>query len=320
MINVWVFSIPIYLIFHIFGAFLLGFLLWRNIKKFREKTELVFDFVFQYLLITIVFGRLMYMIQNFSEFAKMSWSIYPYFYLPGAERIWFKQMPFALIKFWEDGMDYSAMLLGGVVFLIIFLSVKKVSAKNYILAIRSLIISQIILIIGFFVGANYYGQVIDSVFSIQYASIDDQNRLPLQLIEIVILLLIFSLSFLIKNSRLFLGIFLFLIGWTEIVITYFLSDELKLSDGIGFTQLVYLLVVFLGIGISVFSFKDDKESDQAEGKQFLAGVEENVPVAPRLRTKGYRSFHTSFSTYRKENPSFLSRLKRMFSKDKKKEE
>ena len=95
-------SIPIYMLFLIISSFIMGFLLWSKRKKFKLRYELIFDFIIFYIISSIITGRLIFLLENYSNFRHISWSIYPYYYDPGAERVWLKQMPWIILEFWDD--------------------------------------------------------------------------------------------------------------------------------------------------------------------------------------------------------------------------
>lgn len=320
-------KIPTFLIFQIISSIIVGFMIWRKRKVVNLKSEKVFNFVILFGVVSVVTGRLFYVVQNFDQFKQISWSIYPFYYRPGAERVWFRQMPWIVMKFWEEGISYSALMLGGVVYTLIFSHLEKLTRKFLNIVVKAFCLGQIIQIAGFFIASNYIGKVIDSPIGIKYP-VDDNYRIPIQFIEIGVLVgLVFLFKYLkkIKKSRMIFGIYLFVFGWLEVVVGFFKDSGEELSNGVSsvswygvnLTQLAYLIFIFIGILISVFAYQENIGVVNTKVEPIRSKVSTglkfgNTKSGNSYMNCSYRDFKSSYTTYRKSRPSFMAWLKRKF--------
>jgi len=306
-------NIPTYILFLVASSFIFGFLIWRERKKYNIRFEMIFDLIIIYILVSFLTSRIIYIFQNFEVFKKISWSIYPYYFDPGAKRVWFKQMPWAILNFNESNINYSGLLLGGVLIVLIFIYLKKVSRKVIPIFTNALCVSHVIQIIGFFIVSAYIGKVTDLPLGVKY-SFDNQARIPLQFIEIAVIgVLIYAFYILQKKGKQsgIFGIYLFVFSWLQIIIDFLKDKSLSTSNEISIFQIIYLVLVFIGIIITIFAY-------QVKDKDFI-NVETSVRKTPNeqnatLNKAGfkYRDYKSSYSTYQSSNPSFWARIKRKF--------
>ncbi|MBU0975928.1 MAG: prolipoprotein diacylglyceryl transferase family protein [Patescibacteria group bacterium] len=310
-------KIHLYLLFLVLNALLVGFVLWRYRKNLGIHRERIFDFVFVYVIVSILFGRFIYVIQNWSEFGNLSWSICPFYFLPGAERVWFIQMPYALIKFWDQGVDYSGILFGGVFITFFFYITKRFGKKNLWHVIKGLCLGQIIQLIGYLYEGVYYGKKTNLIFGIKYTGVDDVTRFPLQLLEIAVLLVFLAIlpTLKRKDKSLSVGIYLFIFGWLEIFV-YFLKERISSEGiGVGLVQILYLVFVFIGIFITVFSLQQSKPVPVSEqGVDFVPTATRESRILPSDKRSVARTYQESFSSYRKPQSKFLSWVRRKISR------
>jgi len=299
-------KIPTFVISQCVIGIVFGFLLWRNRKVIRLNDKAVFDLIILYIIGSIVCGRLFFIIDHASDFSQTSWSIYPFYYKPGAERVWFRQMPWTMLRFWEGDMSFSAMLGGGTLltFLILWRMKLLKSAMPYV--ISALCLAHILQIGSFLIGADYFGKPTDMFFGIKYANIDDVFRFPVQLFEIVAITLILFLQkrfMKLPNEKAILGIYLFLFSWIEIFAS-FLVDRGG-TEHIASVSVGYLAVALFGIILLIFSKKS------IEGNQETYNVTPSVQkMYTGIQYSGYRNYHATFSTFQKVPTSFIGRIKR----------
>ncbi len=325
------FNMTIFLISQIISGFIVGFMMWRKRELLKVRSEKVFNYMFLYIIFSILVGRLSYVVQNFDQFEQISWSIYPYYFDPGAERVWLRQMPWIILKFWDNGINYSMLLFGGALFTAIYYKIAHIeNIKVYLnIAMVSLCVGQIIQIIGFFIGGFYIGKLTDSFIGIKYIGYD-ANRIPVQLIEVaamIIMILIFNYLKKIKKSSLIFGLYFFIFSWLEIVVDYLkdYGDEIEPKAGyidiygVNSTQVFYLFVILISILIIVFSYQggglyslEERESIKSnqgfnKDNQMESG---SGKVRNIKKTFSYKDFRSSYSTYRKSRVSLFAWLKR----------
>ncbi|MFC1780196.1 prolipoprotein diacylglyceryl transferase family protein [Patescibacteria group bacterium] len=319
MINLGNLQIPTFLVFLLINGIVIGFIIWRKKIKLHIRSENVFDFLVCFFLVSILTGRILYVIQNFDQFNKLSWSIFPYYYIPGAERIWFKQMPWILIKFWgEEGIIHTALMFGGILYSLLIFKYKNIQKKYMPILVRALCFGTIIQIIGFFISGDYLGKITNSVIGMKYPIDNANTRIPLQVIEIcilIILLFIFRYLKRVRKSRLILGIFLFVFGWLEIIIEFLRDKGGENGSGIVAVQIAFLFFVLVGILNITFVLqkksKQKKKYIQPASDKF--SYDSNLERKPPSRvTLSYRDFQSSYSDYKRSPLSVFTRLKRRF--------
>jgi len=308
-------TLPMYIYLQLIVAFVTGFIIWRKRDSLSLRSENIFDFIFLFILFGFLFGRLFYIIEHLSEFKGISWSIYPYFYEPGAERIWFKLLPWVAMKFWEGGINYAGLLFGGILYTLLRFR-KYVKEYPPHIFVEALCIGNIIHFLGLFLGGLYWGKVTDLWFGIVYSQVDDQLRIPIQVIEIVAIFIFIVLVQYMKKvgkSKYIFAFYVFILGWLQIISIYF--QDIEIVSGVTFTQAVYLLVVISGLILFVVDVQMDISSissyDKGEVGKEKSPVDLDQTTARSSRMQyGYRDFQSSFSTYRNPKPSVFSKIKR----------
>lgn len=313
-------KIPHFIVYQILSAVLSAFVIWRSRRKTGLKKESIYDFIFINILISILIGRLIYIAEDFNRYRQVSWSVYPYYYDPGSQRVWFKQMPWIIIKFWDDNINYSALLLGSVISHFLVFYRKGIKDRLKFCIVKAALLGQIIQVLGFFVNVNYYGKVTDSFFSISYPGLDG-TRIPLQFLELFSFVLILLLAIYldkIRKSHLLTGIFLFLFGWLEIVIEIF-KDRGPEASSITFLQVLYLIMIFIGILLFIVPMSNEKtgaETSTGSFKEtFSTSRETQLSQSQSVLTR-YRGYDASYKRYKKVKPSPLARLKRILTRRK----
>ncbi len=306
-------TVPIYLVFLFLSSFVIGLVLWRNRKVLVFRYERIFDFILLYNLFSILIARFVFVFENISIFKNISWSIYPYYFDPGAERVWFKQMPWILLKFWSGDINYSAILLGGLIFALIYFFIKKIPKKMLYYLIQALCMSQIIQLFGFFISSVYKGKVTDLPIGIVYPQ-GSEYRLPLQFIEVVFICFLIYLFNLLKKKKKesgILGVYLFAFGWLQIIVDYLKDGMYTQKSDINILQLIYILFVFIGIVIAIFAYQGDNE----KLTNIQLGMQTNnngQGIKKDNLNFGYRDYQSSYSTYQKSKPSLGAWIKRKF--------
>jgi len=306
-------SLQINLIFLVISSFYIGFVLWKNRKLLQIRYEIVFDYILLNIIASISFSRLLYVFENLDTFKGISWSIYPYYFDPGAQRIWLKQMPWIILKFWGGEINYSGIFLGELIFSLLFYYRKGLPKKFIFYLINALCVSQIIQAFGFFITGVYVGKVTDYFIGVVYPQ-RFNRRLPLQLIEVVfLLLLIYLFQFLRKKGKQsgIMGIYLFAFGWLQIIVSYLKEQGEKKVD-INLLQVIYLLLVFVGIIITIFAYQEkssDLQNIQSNGRKF---IDNQNSMRKETLSTSYRDYQSSYSNYQKSKPSLVAWIKRKF--------
>jgi prolipoprotein diacylglyceryltransferase len=325
MINIGNFQISTFLIFLLINGIIVGFIIWRKKEKLQLGSEKLFDFLVCFILFSILVGRIFYVIQHFDQFNKLSWSISPYYYIPGAERIWFKQMPWILFKFWgEVGVIHTALMFGGILYSLIFFKYRKIRKKYMSILVKALCFGAIIQILGFMISGDYLGKITNLAIGMRYPTDDANIRIPLQIIEVgVLIVLLFVFRYLkrVGKSKLCLGIFLFIFGWLEIIVEFLKDRGDETGNGINFIQVAFLAFVFIGILEIMFVLQNKSKQDnkliQPTGDR--PSFSSNLEKKPTSRVNlSYRDFQSSYSDYKRSPLSIFARLRRrLFGKRKK---
>lgn len=308
-------KIPAFLVFQILAAIVFGFVLWRRRNSLNHSERIVFDVIFIYVMGGIICGRIFYILDHFSDFSQTSWSVYPFYYKPGAERVWFKQMPWVLVRFWEGDMSFSGMLWGGVFASLVSLWRVRLLNKSAQAIITALCLAQVIQILGFLLSANYYGKPTDLFIGVQYRSIDDVFRYPVQILEIISIVgILLAQKYVRKVTRGLgiIGVYLFLFAWIEIFASFIIEKD---SVNIQAINLGYLLFAILGIVLFVFPFREKEIGTETGGGVAVAKGYTGIQYS------GYRNYQASFTTFQKVPTSLIERLKkRVFGLRKKNKE
>jgi prolipoprotein diacylglyceryltransferase len=320
MLRVGSFTMPLYIIMQVAGGFVFGFVLWRRKEKLNLKDGNIFDFIILFIFFCLVAGRVFYIIENIRIFKKISWSIYPYYFIPGAERVWLKQLPWFLFKFWDYGMDYGALLIGGLLYSLYFY-IKRIRKKMTNVFIEGICFAHIIQIIGFFIEKVYIGRITNLPIGFIYTD-DQRYRIPIHFIEISVLILcVILIRYLVKIKKqdISLGSYLFIFGWMGIISEYW-KDKAEYTIGkVNTLQVVYLIFVFVGILIAVYylqlnSTKDIKSNSVQ--KEFFQESKVNLHRSTK-KIFSYRDFESSYTNYSKNKPSIFAFLKRKLTSRKK---
>lgn len=307
-------KIPTFLIFQVLCVLVVGFIFWRKRKSCNLRNEQVFDFILFMIIFSILCGRLFYVALNFDDFKKLSWSIYPFYYEPGAERVWFRQMPWVTLKFWEGGVVPSALMLGGTIYTLLFFAKRKLLKKIPVLLVTALSLGQIVQMLGFFLSGDYMGKETSSWVGVKYPMSDNLFRVPIQFLEIAVLVaFLFLVNYLkkVKRRKGVLGIYLFIFGWLQVVVHFIKDNGEGGLGGINVIQIVYLLFVFSGILIFVFSNQNELQLD-SKTRVLDRSSADRTRRSSRISDLqfGYRDFKSSFSNYGQHAPTAWGWLKR----------
>lgn len=296
--------------FFILSIFIAGaiidFFIWRSVSERPLKKIEFLDLLLIFPIISLIFGRIFYILGNLSTFLNTHWSVYPFFYLPGAERIWFKEMPWILLNIWNyKGIEFGGVLAGGVIAVFLFKKIRKISNDEFLLWLEAMCFGFIFLLLAFFIKEYYWGKVTNLMVGLKFATVDEESRLPLEIFEVVIFVLLFViLRFLRKSKKDYFskGLFLFVFGWLEIIVKYFQDGiELKAKNVYYLLFLIFVLVgIFQLIGKVNFPKLYKKESA-------------NESRLTNVSRDGFRTYQTSYTDYsRATKPSVFSSLKRKF--------
>lgn len=303
--------IPQFIIYLIISGAIVGFQLWRVKDKVSLRFEGIFDLVLVYISSSIFFSRIIFIFDNINSFKQLPWSIYPFYYEPGAERIWLTKMPWVIFKIGGGDINYSALILGGVISILIFFRLKKIALSSILYIINALCIAHIIQFVSFYLNANYWGEVTSSWYGIKYSSIDESSRIPLQVIEImVIIILLVLIQYLkkIKKIKIVLGIYLFTIGWMEVFIGFYKENVSKRFEMI---QIVYLVFILGGILSLLLEWqKGLKGGVKASGVIDRTKTDTSMERAGRRQKLhfSYKDFKTSFGS-KGRSSSLLEKIK-----------
>jgi prolipoprotein diacylglyceryltransferase len=316
MIEVFFLKIPIYLISLFVAGFFTGFILWRNKSELFTRGEQVFDLVALVVIFSLVLARIFYVLENFERIDYQFWSFYPYEYSDIEGRIWFTQMPWKLIKFWDNGILFSALYMGGSVVTLLYIWLRKVSWKFTSYVCFSLVVGHIFQAIGSFIAGDYFGKETTSFFSLTYGRIDDLSRIPVQGIEIIVFCLLIAAFIYLKEKKrnnLFLGLYMFILGWLQIGIQFLIDKNTVGQSLITPLNIGYIVFIVLGIVLMIIS---PKEFDEAQAGLYKQG-KGNMKIGQQdQKNYSYRDFQSTYSAYKKSRTNTLQQIKRRIFKKK----
>lgn len=210
--------------FAIFIAFFNPFLKKNQIKRNNEQ---IFDAVVLCFLLSIFISRFAFLIENFKEFSKYSWSIYPYFL--GVEnklRIWFQTAPWIFFNIFEGGIDIFSGRVVSLIFILFFFR------KN----MRDAEISKIIV----FTALTFL--IINSIFYVFFNFDLIFTKKNFIVFEVASYIIIGLLTIFLQKSRKksVLGFGFFLISWIQAIFMI-----IGKSKKIGLISLTFLIILTL---------------------------------------------------------------------------
>lgn len=225
---------------------------WFSSKLIGKRRNDTFDGWFVITFATMGWGRLAYVLSNWSEFMDSFW-----FYLPYeryADKVYlFRAMPWKLITVWDGGFLYSAMLvaflLGAILFIVVY---KKWSVREMFAPVAlsiSAMMSLIFYAFGTYLGGDFVGD-----FAI-YKEIG-----IIGILNFVGMLIMLIINYVINASRKqthsrklfrdFLN-FIYLIVSSYFLVDVFLASGLQITgiDRVNIYIYIGLLVVFVFSGL-----------------------------------------------------------------------
>ena len=242
------FEIRWYSLAYIFGI-LIG---WYLSKKFfidNDKLKEVFDDYITYVIIGIILGgRLGYI----------------FFY----DFNYFLNNPVEIFQIWNGGMSFHGGLLGVILASLLFSKSKNIDVYEFLDVIA--IVTPIGLFLGRianFINSELYGKATEVIWSVKFVKVDEIYRHPSQLYEAFLegIVLFVILIFVKKRSKrlnpgYISGIFLIFYSIFRFICEFYrVPDEQIGYLLLNLTLGQYISIIFLAIGITIFSFKNEKK-------------------------------------------------------------
>lgn len=242
------FEIRWYSLAYIFGI-LIG---WYLSKKFfidNDKLKEVFDDYITYVIIGIILGgRLGYVF--FYDFS------------------YFLNNPVEIFQIWNGGMSFHGGLLGVILASLLFSKSKNLDVFEFLDVIA--IVTPIGLFLGRianFINSELYGKATEVIWSVKFVKVDEIYRHPSQLYEAFLegIVLFVILIFVKKRSKCLnpgyiSGIFLIFYSIFRFICEFYrVPDEQIGYLLLNLTLGQYISIIFLAIGITIFSFKNEKK-------------------------------------------------------------
>jgi hypothetical protein len=255
------------------------FVYWLASKYLHKLRNDIFDSWFFMTALTLIWGRLAYVIVNWTSFVQSYWFYLPYEKYPNVDQIfWFRTMPWKLITIWDGGFLYSAMLaalmLGALIFI---LRVKRWPIRENLGSIAMSIASMmggIFFLYGMYLGGNFEGD--NSVF------LNITSTGLILLISVVIMLFwnwIWSKNYSLliqkqKNIRdVINGIYLVAVSYFTVVTLFAQTNSTMDLVNV----YVYLALLALTLLAAIFGVNEDEDSQR--GRETLQHTK--VPVRNR---------------------------------------
>lgn len=143
---------PIILIIYVISMFIF----WRESRLVRKNNNSVFDQWFLSTIFMVLYGRISYMITNWSQFSKLSW-----FYIPyeryGPQVYLFRLLPWKFFAVWDGGFLFTGLVVAFLFFNFFYVRyIKKWSWKD--------MMRPVLLTVHFFLGLILcvYGVLLES--------------------------------------------------------------------------------------------------------------------------------------------------------------
>ena len=234
-------------------AYIFGILIgWYLSKKFfidNDKLKEVFDDYITYVIIGIILGgRLGYI----------------FFY----DFNYFLNNPVEIFQIWNGGMSFHGGLLGVILASLLFSKSKNLDVFEFLDVIA--IVTPIGLFLGRianFINSELYGKATEVIWSVKFVKVDEIYRHPSQLYEAFLegIVLFVILIFVKKRSKILnpgyiSGIFLIFYSIFRFICEFYRVPD----EQIGYLLLNLTLgqiisIIFFAIGITIFSFKNEKK-------------------------------------------------------------
>jgi len=244
------------------------FVYWLASKHINNLRNDIFDSWFFITLLTVLWGRLSYVIANWDSFMSSYWFYLPYEKYPNVDQVfWFRTMPWKLITIWDGGFLYSAMfasfLLGSLFFI---LRIKRWPIRDMLAPVATSIATMmggIFFMYGMFLGGNFIG---DNKIFLPIASTG-----LLMLVSVIVMLIVngvFSLKLGIMNSRqknlkdIING--LYFVGISIATVMVFFNQPISTIDQINIYGYISLLLLILFAAI--FGVNEDGSEDKGREK------------------------------------------------------
>jgi phosphatidylglycerol:prolipoprotein diacylglycerol transferase len=234
-------------------AYIFGILIgWYLSKKFfidNDKIKEAFDDYITYVIVGIILGgRLGYVF--FYDFS------------------YYFNNPLEIFQIWNGGMSFHGGLLGVILASILFSKSKNLDVFEFLDVIA--IVTPVGLFLGRianFINSELYGKATEVIWSVKFLKVDEIYRHPSQLYEAFLegIVLFVILIFVKKrsknlNSGYISGIFLIFYSIFRFICEFFRVPD----EQIGYLLLNLTLgqiisIIFLAIGITIFSLKNEKK-------------------------------------------------------------
>ena len=242
------FEIRWYSLAYIFGI-LIG---WYLSKKFfidNDKIKEAFDDYITYVIVGIILGgRLGYVF--FYDFS------------------YYFNNPLEIFQIWNGGMSFHGGLLGVILASILFSKSKNLDVFEFLDVIA--IVTPVGLFLGRianFINSELYGKATEVIWSVKFLKVDEIYRHPSQLYEaflegIVLFVILIFVKKRLKNLNpgYISGIFLIFYSIFRFICEFYRVPD----EQIGYLLLNLTLgqiisIIFLAIGITIFSLKNEKK-------------------------------------------------------------
>jgi len=287
-------------VFIALGFIVFAFLLWKNLRTVLNKNT-IFDIVLFSLVFSPIIGRLAYLLKYFPNYVNNGWNL-----LPVRDRVaFFDAAPWNFFAIWDSGIYVHFVPIAVIVAVNLGLSLsKKKIALDKIMANvwKSFIPAHVILLVAFLLDGSYLGKSSSIPLKVLYEG-ENEARLAVQIIEIIVLLAIAIFYIDVKNKTRLLNMsqtVLFPVIWSISEVLLWFKVEQYRKDFFIFdaVQLVWIiaLVIFL---INLVSKKmKDKNTD---GMQEPANLRQrnkprkNIPLK-NAAWAGRYNLNKNFST------------------------
>ena len=234
-------------------AYIFGILIgWYLSKKFfidNDKIKEAFDDYITYVIVGIILGgRLGYVF--FYDFS------------------YYFNNPLEIFQIWNGGMSFHGGLLGVILASILFSKSKNLDFFEFLDVIA--IVTPVGLFLGRianFINSELYGKATEVIWSVKFLKVDEIYRHPSQLYEAFLegIVLFVILTFVKKRSKnlnpgYISGIFLIFYSIFRFICEFYRVPD----EQIGYLLLNLTLgqiisIIFLAIGITIFSLKNEKK-------------------------------------------------------------
>ncbi|MBD3329693.1 hypothetical protein GF357_04335 [Candidatus Dojkabacteria bacterium] len=252
--------IPLLIIIFIVGMYIF----WRESKLVNKNLTSIFDQWVFAAVITAVWGRMSYIIANWSQYAQTPW-----FYLPyekyGSDVYFFRLLPWRFLAIWDGGFLFTGLITAFVVFNFVYVTFIKKWKWDEMLA-------PVVVSSHFILGAilTIYGVFLEQQDIIIYGGV---------LLGIVVLFYLLRFAKRQLGEVIYIDIFYILASFGFVAVVFWIGN-ISWVD-----KLNVVVLMILAVLISLVYYRDSNEPDIEEDSQYESSRPVSISTNKAIKVK-----------------------------------